>query len=274
MYVEQGITKEVSHVNYALSETQMKKIFYQLTLAVVLFAASFYMPLPNLKHNKLTLERSATHEISYVQVLNNGEHKDVGRCTGTAIGPHALLTAQHCDEEGIRIIHMDYSVREYHILVGMIDGRDHAIYILDGPAFKNYVNVQQRVTKMGESVTSYGTGGDDFPPHTYQGTVIACSNGGDQSDVDALDDTACLSIEAIPGDSGSAVYGNDGAIVALLTYANQDPPSSTGFSLAFDDEVFKQLRDLKETQNNGINDYITKPYSGGDAGTGSPYGHP
>lgn len=263
----------MSHVNYALSEIQMKKIFYQLTLAAVLLAASFFVPLPKFKHNKITPERAATHQITYVLEKTSGEHKDIGQCTGTAIGPHALLTARHCDEEGYRTIHLDYSVREYHILAGLVDGRDHAIYILDGPAFKNYVNVRERVTRMGENVVSYGTGGNDFPPHTYEGKVIACDNGGDQSDVDALDDTMCLSIAAIPGDSGSAVYGRDGAIVALLTYASEDPPSSAGFSLAFDEQLFKQLQDLKETQNNGINDYITKPYSNGDAGAGSSDGH-
>lgn len=154
-----------------------------------------------------------------------------GYCTGTAVGPHALLTALHCDEGESDTISLDLSVRKYHINGHLYDGRDHIIYHLDGPEFKNIVTIKERPAKLGEEVVSYGNGHRDYPSHTYVGRVVVDDNGGDISDIDAADQVACFSLPVVSGDSGSAVYGKDGSLVALVTYGND--VHAVGFALNF-----------------------------------------
>lgn len=217
----------------------------------------------------LTPERAATHQIHYFKEPGN----EVAECTGTAIGPHALLTATHCDEEQINHIQLDYSARYYTILAIGSDGRDHDIYVLDGPAFTNIVTVKAREAVLGESIVSYGVGGEDFPPHVYTGTVITDIHGGDQSDIDIREKTHAFSFAPISGDSGSAVYASDGSIVALLTWANgpdkKHITEAVGSALNFGQDVYQYFRDLKETKDNGDD---TSPTATGNGGAASPNG--
>lgn len=192
--------------------------------------------------NPITPERKATHMLTYL----NKDGKPAAGCTGTAVGPHALLTAVHCDEGEYTHIRLDLSRHVYNIIGAVTDGRDAIIYHLDGPEFKNYVTIRQREARIGESVISYGDGGRDYPQHTYTGKVIADANGGDTSDVDAADGTHCFSIPVIPGDSGSAVYGADGAMVAIVTYSQgtdtEDVGEAVGFALNFTPEQLEQIK--------------------------------
>ena len=168
-----------------------------------------------------------------------------GLCTGTAVGPHALLTALHCDRGETDTISLDLSVQKFHIIGTAYDGRDHIIYHLDGPAFTHYVVIKQREAVLGETITSYGDGHQDFPQHTYYGTVITDDNGGDTSEIDQADGTRVFSIPVVPGDSGSAVYGRDGDIVALVTYGgttDEGQNNAVGFALNFKPEVLEEIK--------------------------------
>jgi hypothetical protein len=200
-------------------------------------ALSIGISLKLVPFNPITPERKATHMISYLGEEGE-EHFDA--CTGTAVGPHALLTAVHCDKGDLDTIRLDLSKRLYHIIGAVGDGRDHVIYHLDGPAFINTVNIHEREAVLGEKVVSYGNGGD-YPQHTYFGSVIAEANGGDTSDVDAADGTRCFSLHVVPGDSGSAIYGADGSIVALVTYGDPRYNTATGFALAFPPAVLEEI---------------------------------
>jgi hypothetical protein len=234
----------------------IKKVL--LTAALVsMFFLGVHVARPH--HNptfRLTPERAATHAIRYYTHVG----KEVGSCTGVAIGPHAILTAGHCNEgaDATEHIQLDYSMHYYKILMIITDGQDHDVYILDGPAFKNFVLVRQREAKTDEAIISYGTGGQDWPPHTYLGKVETDLNGGDQSDVDAAEGIHAFSIPVVPGDSGSAIYGSDGSIVALASWANAYDDGShaeaAGAALAFSPKFYQEMRDLKETVDNGNND--------------------
>lgn len=195
------------------------------------------------KFNPITPERKATHMLTYL----DKDGKPAFACTGTAVGPHALLTALHCDEGEYDALRLDLSRHVYHIVGAITDGRDAIIYHLDGPEFKNYVIIKQREAKLGESVISYGNGGRDYPQHTYKGQVIADSNGGDTSEVDIADGMHVFSLPVIPGDSGSAIYALDGSLVAIVTYSQgtdtEDTGEAVGFALNFTKE---QLDKIKE----------------------------
>jgi Trypsin len=224
-------------------ETKMKKLLLGLILGFLIFPALFVTTHKHKHTATITPERKATHMITYYD--ENG--KRIGLCTGTAVGPHALLTAVHCDEgeDATPIISLDLSVKKFHIIGYVADDRDHIIYHLDGPEFTNTVTIKERKARLGETVTSYGNGREDFPQHTYFGNVVVDDNGGDTSDVDAADGVACFSIPAIPGDSGSAVYGTDGNVVALITYGAETEDGqgrAVGFALNFSPEVLEEIK--------------------------------
>jgi hypothetical protein len=142
------------------------------------------------------------------------------------------LTARHCNEARDRDeVSVDLSIDRLKILNIATDGQDHDIYEVSGPAFTNTVVVQERSARMGEHVTIYGHGGNDFLPVRKDGVV---ENELDTSDVDK-GATYCT-IKAIGGDSGSAIYGDDGKIVGLITYrtsATFSPVTAIGFGLQF-----------------------------------------
>jgi Trypsin len=230
------------------------KVFSNAWLATCLLAAAFifeggmgYGPLkhifevnkaPKAEFNPITPERKATHMITYL----DKEGEEVAGCTGTAVGPHALLTAVHCDEGTYDSIRLDLSQHVYHIIGAVADGRDAIIYHLDGPEFKNYVTIKEREAKLGEEVISYGDGHRDYPQHTYVGHVVADVNGGDVSELDIADGTHCFDIPVIPGDSGSAIYAKDGSIVAIVTFGDVERGAAIGFALAFTPEQLEQIK--------------------------------
>ena len=102
-----------------------------LTFAPVLSCAT--------KHNPIVAQaHKTTHHIEMETILGGGS------CSATSIGPHALLTASHCEAPS-DVIAVD-DVKQ--IIVRVIrDGRDHSIYLLDGPAFAAYycIPCQQHV---------------------------------------------------------------------------------------------------------------------------------
>jgi Trypsin len=166
-------------------------------------------------------------------------------CTATAVGPHALLTAEHCilDEEGQVVkdhrINLDLSTHVYQMLAVTGDDRDHVILLIDGPAFVNFVNLTTnvRATVPGEAVYMYGNGGGEYPGRRLDGVNVPFD---ENSDVDQAQHIRRYTIRVIPGDSGSAVYGLDGKIVALVTYKTHDGMAGDCFELDFSVGVYQK----------------------------------
>lgn len=194
-----------------------------------------------------TIQTTVSPERKYAHVINyiDENEQETGQCTGTTIGPHAILTALHCDPLGKRLtIRLDLATNDYHVVKGYIDGRDHLIIILDGPAFTNIAPFKFRPAVMGEHVFTYGFGGWSYPSHRYDGHIIADVDGGDDSDVDKAAGIINFSFAPIPGDSGSAIYGDDGSIVGLITYSRHrkgETTYGTGFELNFRQEIYDAI---------------------------------
>jgi hypothetical protein len=146
----------------------------------------------------------------------DSEHP-MGYCTGTVIGPHAILSAAHCNKgSGVQL---DSVPHTYTITKTLKDGRDHIIFLVDGPAFYNIEPYEARYPIVGEKVDIYGDGGREYPAVHKTGIVLDEYN---PSEVDAASGFFCYSVSSIPGDSGSAVYGADGKIVGVVTYGIRD----------------------------------------------------
>lgn len=198
-------------------------------------------------YHEVNAQRRAAHLINFVEVNElSGERKVTQSCTATAVGPQALLTAEHCIE-GVKgpVIMLDLSPVLYEVDAGVSDGRDHVILHVKNIKFKNTIQIKERVAKLGEKVHLYGNGGDDFPSHALHGTVIPDDYEGDLSDVDEYVGTANFSLHVIAGDSGSAVYGDDGSIVGLVSlgrgYSAYPYDYATGYALNFSPEVIEMV---------------------------------
>lgn len=206
-----------------------------LAAALALFGIGSFFHLPKPKPQAL-FQQKTSHMLTFLD--EEGERGAL--CTGTVIGPHAILTAEHCDEPAkghleFQTLNIDLSTRNYTIGAVTFDQHDHEILIVDGPPFATIEPYVVRKPVAGEQAFFYGFGKEDYPAHESIGKVKAND---DPSDVDEAQKVVYFSNQAIPGDSGSALYGKDGAILALVTWSI-DGKSCAGFQLAFTDEVIK-----------------------------------
>lgn len=179
------------------------------------------------------IEQKATHMVTFYQGT-----RPVGLCTATAIGPHALLTASHCNkDEKLTDIKLDIALNDFHIQKTLTDDRDHDIYLIDGPPFQNTVDYKVRAAKPGEHVHLYGNGEGDYPSHRQDGKRVRFD---DPSEVDLREGVVRFDMKVIPGDSGSAVLADDGSIVAVTTYLWTDDKtkekSTVDFQPGFTDD--------------------------------------
>jgi S1-C subfamily serine protease len=215
-----------------LSKIKRFDAYYFLTLVILAIA---FCGLPDISlphgrphHSPATKEQKTSHMLTFKKY-----GRRLGLCTGTAIGPHAILTAAHCNE-GLDAtdVTIDLATEDHVLMAASGDGRDHLILLVGGTPFTNIETVVQAKPVVGESVILFGDGGGNYPPEVKTGKVIACE---DDSDIDAAAGEFCTSIHVIPGDSGSAVYNLKGEIVGITTYQTfeTNPSSEIGFSLDF-----------------------------------------
>lgn len=202
---------------------------------------------------QITLEQRASHMVSYL----DEDGKETTLCTATAIGPHALLTASHCND-GIRRkasteIKLDYSAHHYTIFAIASDDRDHDIYLIDGPPLLAYISLKVGVAKYGESIRFYGFGEGVYPSTERDGWVRADD---DPSDVDHGVQFSLFEIASYHGDSGSAVYNEQGQVVGIVSYGIvwYGSEKMGSYALAFSDEK------IQIAQHFDIGIYATYPH--------------
>jgi V8-like Glu-specific endopeptidase len=158
-------------------------------------------------------------------------------CSATAIGPHAVLTATHCE------VASDYlAIREgegdYKILGRIRDGNDHTIYLVSGAAFKDFAPVVLTdPLAINEDVFTFGNPGeweDIFQRGYIAGTqadhsVAAALAGGSP-------DTILFSVQAYKGESGAAVFNSAGQVIAVISFddlqIDKDDGERIGFAAA------------------------------------------
>jgi hypothetical protein len=199
----------------------------------------FYQP----RFAPVSIQRKATHLI-----LFENNHRVTGACTGTAVGPHAILTAEHCDDGAgaSNTISLDLATHEYHIRERFKDGRDHIIYRLDGPAFEDISVIHERAAKEGEYVHYYGDPEGAYPPKLFTGIV---KHSDDPSELTRKSGMRYYTLDSYPGCSGSAIYAVDGSIIGLITYGNSETafdgleriPGAIGFELNFSPKVLAKI---------------------------------
>jgi hypothetical protein len=133
-------------------------------------------------------------------------------CSSTAIGPHALLTATHCDL-GASTVSVDGV--QAAIMSRLTDGNDHTIYMLN-ITFGEYAKFD-KMTKIGDEVWLRGNpyGLKQLIRYGHYAGVISEKADLTKSGVETI---YMFDINSAPGDSGSAIFDKHGKIVAVTTY--------------------------------------------------------
>lgn len=217
----------------------MKRILSLLVLVALLV---FPSSLP--AHNDAVVKAHKTTHLIELSTIFEDTH-----CSATAIGPHALLTASHC-EMPTNDIAIDSD--DAKIIKLVRDDQDHTIYFVDA-TFKDYSIVSIAKPEVGDHVFIFGNPGqlNDIYREGYLTGMRPLSAFaalfGQVSPTIYLYD-----MNAWHGDSGAAIFNEQGEITGVVSIitsqSNKDEPGANGMkltaglSLAFTD---KQLEDAK-----------------------------
>jgi len=158
-------------------------------------------------------------------------------CTATAIGPHAILTATHCDKSDRWIIRNGDNFAVAQIVERITDAADHSIFLLDGVTFVDLVKVNLNdPADMAENVFTIGNPGNfkDYYQRGYiQGFMPA------NPDKDIPRDELLYSFPSFSGASGSGIFNENGELIDVIsqvipqTLPGEYMQSTGGFPLNF-----------------------------------------
>jgi hypothetical protein len=239
-----------------------KRLFFAVLLLVALdfgydHAHEAAQALRNYHHrfDAVTLAQRASHRI----IFDTDTEVQKSVCSGTAVGPHTFLTASHCNEDPdnhYTMVQFDWSVTKFHVQAELTDKHDHVLYLLDGPAFTQFVNMQNVVPKFvperireKDEVVVYGSTPYIYPPVATYGYVDIDAEANDLSDVDVSEGTHYYVISIRHGNSGSAVYDlKTGKILGLLSlgfgWSTDASQQAASFALQFPKNYEAQLEKL------------------------------
>jgi V8-like Glu-specific endopeptidase len=167
-------------------------------------------------------QHATTHRIAVFDLLKGDNwDQEVGHCSGTVVGPHAILTAQHCFMDS-NLIRLDAEKDPIKIVAAIIDGNDHVIYLVDR-TFKTWASINERTLIANESVHVWGSPGDNTDVYR-SGYFVKYSTMKD------LDPALTVQFEnfilpTFGGDSGSGVFDENGSIVAVTSMGDKSADS-------------------------------------------------
>ena len=197
----------------------MKKLLPVIVLSVLFTLTEFFIVntrIPQEVHYtgptvSIEQQHAATHRVGVFQEFEG----EVGHCSGTAIGPHAILTAQHCFRDSNQI-RLDADKEPTTILAAFVDGNDHVIYLVNRE-FKVWVSIDQRKLSAGERVHFWGNPGMSTDI-LRTGVFVKIGL------IPEVSSRVKLQIFILPvfrGDSGSGLFDEDGNIVAVLSMGDE-----------------------------------------------------
>lgn len=190
--------------------------------ALVLFLASTFTP-----YRFDDPQSKAYHHIEQETRLENDS------CTAEAVGPHALLTATHCELGSDKVI-VDGS--EYLIAQRIRDENDHTIYVLPAANFTDTLQFANREPVEGERVRAWGYPGGR-PDIVYKEGSFT---GVEQT---LFDDDAGWKfvLPVFGGDSGAAILDDEGKILSVVSEGNEKA-DTLGFPIGFTDAQIQSIR--------------------------------
>jgi hypothetical protein len=169
----------------------------------------------------ITKAHAASHKLEMSRVTGG----EAGHCSGTAIAPHAILTATHCSSPS-SVITIDG--KDADVLGTMGDGLDHTI-IMVSATFKDYVDVNVVKLEQADEVFVFGNPGpfDDVfrkgyvagfdrprSPETFAEIMAEGKTHAHNKSVQIT----YYDLNGFFGDSGSGIFGSDGRVVGVTSF--------------------------------------------------------
>lgn len=131
-------------------------------------------------------------------------------CSATAVGPHALLTAAHC-ELPTDELYIEGQQEAVTIVNRIRDGADHTIYLIAGIEFPSYATITVKPElHIGDDVFLWGNPGD------WQDILRRGYIAGEESG------NIVYSFRADHGDSGAAIFDSHGDVIEVLSFIDCD----------------------------------------------------
>ena len=198
-------------------------MFKMLACTLLLLAAGlkFEAPAaaPEQPPTAIEKQHSATHKISFLDMGDDPKAPidKMAHCSATAVGPHALLTAQHCFAD-MNTLFLDNDRNQAVVIsAALIDGHDHVIYIVQA-TFESYASIEERDLVTGEPVHQWGAPED--LSDVYRGGYFRDLRNPKQDNLSFLisfDQVQRFVLPDYPGDSGAGIFDASGHIVAVVT---------------------------------------------------------
>jgi hypothetical protein len=183
------------------------KIFAMTLLALLLFIATGCA-----QTTTYEIARKANLEIAQSTIAESGH------CSATAIGPHAILTATHC-ELPTDELHIRGFAAPVSILGRVRDKFDHSILYVDA-TFTDYVTVSSNDTlPIGTDVFVWGSPSNWF--QILRKGYVAGIDHDDNPLFQTRPDFILFDFQAYPGDSGAAIFNDAGQIVAVVSMVTE-----------------------------------------------------
>lgn len=125
-----------------------------------------------------------------------------GSCSGTAVGPSLVLTAEHCLMGGPLV-----SVNGKPAKIGakLVDGQDHMLLVVQGVVFRRYATLDQRPFRQGQEVHWWGNPAGLRDQYRI-GYVMGFEEG-----------WALISAPVDSGDSGAGIFDRSGRVVGVIS---------------------------------------------------------
>jgi len=151
----------------------------------------------------LAIKASVAHAHLCTHVIVERDALNVGpiKCSSTAVGPHALLTASHCE---LPVDELFVDGKQSDILGRTRDGGDHTILFLSA-TFKDWATFADALPDVSDHVFIFGNPGRDNDMYR-EGYV---------SNIDGA--MLYLDMNGFPGDSGSALFNEEGKVCGIVS---------------------------------------------------------
>lgn len=179
------------------------------------FTATTAVPALAPPATQLDVQHATTHLLTIYDLFDGKSfNSPIGHCSATAVGPHALLTAQHCFSNS-NVAMLDSDNEPTHIIAAFIDGNDHVIYLTDR-TFTSWSPISERTLVENEHVHLWGNPGHNTDVFR-EGYFL-------KMDPIAEDDPTLFQsfiLPIYPGDSGSGIFDSTGHIIAVVSLAGK-----------------------------------------------------